>query len=94
MAAEERNSLLAPMLLVAALTGMRRGELCALRWSDVRLDTAQLEVARSVVVIDGGVAEKSTKTDRVRHVALDDVARDVVVRRFDQVTALARAVGA
>jgi integrase len=32
-AAEERYPWLAPMLLVAALTGMRRGELCALRWS-------------------------------------------------------------
>ena len=66
--AERRDPRLAPLLMLAALTGMRRGELCALRWSDVNLD-----VARSVVVAPGGLAEKSTKTDRSRKVALDPV---------------------
>ena len=33
----------------------------------------QLEVSRSLVVVSGGLAEKSTKTDRARQVALDDV---------------------
>jgi integrase len=34
-AAERRDPRLAPLLVLAALTGMRRGELCALRWSDI-----------------------------------------------------------
>jgi integrase len=73
VAAEERDPRLAPLLMLAALTGMRRGELCALRWSDVHLETGQLDVSRSVVVVPGGLAEKSTKTDRGRIVALDEV---------------------
>ena len=72
-AAEERDPCLAPLLMLAALTGMRRGELCALRWSDVDLERGELEVSRSVVVAVGGLAQKSTKTDRFRQVALDEV---------------------
>jgi integrase len=71
--AERRDPRLAPMLMLAALTGMRRGELCALRWSDVDLDAHTIHVARSVVVVPNGLAEKSTKTDRSRSVALDPV---------------------
>jgi integrase len=55
--AEKRDPRLAPLLMLAALTGMRRGELCALRWTDVDLETGQLDVSRSVVVVPGGRAE-------------------------------------
>ena len=71
--AERRDPRLGPLLMLAALTGMRRGDLCALRWSDVNLDLGVLDVARSVVVARSGLAEKSTKTDRSRKVALDPV---------------------
>ena len=71
--AERRDPRLAPLLMLVALTGMRRGQLYALRWSDVNLDLGVLDVARSVVVAPGGIAEKSTKTDRSRKVALDPV---------------------
>ena len=36
--AEERDPRLAALLMLGALTGMRRGELCGLRWSDVNLE--------------------------------------------------------
>jgi integrase len=63
-ATERRGPLLAPMLMLAALIRMRRGELCALRWSDVDLATGTVHVTRSVVVVVNGLAEKTTKTDR------------------------------
>jgi integrase len=72
-AAERRDPRLASLLMLAALTGMRRGELCALRWSDVDLEAGILSVTRSVVVVPEGLAEKTTKTDRCRTVALDPV---------------------
>lgn len=72
-AADRRDPRLAPLLMLAALTGMRRGELCALRWSDVDLDTGTINVTRSVVVVPNGLAEKATKTGRGRIVALDPV---------------------
>ncbi len=72
-AAEARDPRQAPLLMLAALTGMRRGELCALRWDAVDLDKGVLEVAGSVVVVPGGLAVKSTKTGRSRRVSLDTV---------------------
>jgi len=83
--AEKRDPKLAPLLMLAALTGMRRGELCALRWSDVDLELGTLEVSRSVVVVVGGVAEKTTKTDRSRTVALDAVGVALMKRQQEQV---------
>jgi integrase len=54
------------LCMLSVLTGMRRGALCVLRWSDVNLD-----ITRSLFLAPGGLAEKSTKTDRSRKVALD-----------------------
>jgi integrase len=85
-AAERRDARLAPMLMLAALTGMRRGELCALRWSDVDLETGIVNVARSVAVVPSGLAEKSTKTDRVRSVALDPVGVAVLLQHRARTT--------
>lgn len=79
-AAEIRDPRLAPLLMLAALTGMRRGELCALRWTDVDLERCELDVSRSVVVVPGGIAEKGTKTDRGRTVALDEVGMALLAR--------------
>jgi len=65
---------------------MRRGELCALRWSDVDFELGTLDVSRSVVVVVGGVAEKTTKTDRSRKVALDIVGLTLLKHHQEQAT--------
>jgi integrase len=78
--AERRDPRLAPLLMLAALTGMRRGELCALRWSDVDLNVGTIDVTKSLVVAPGGLVEKSTKTNRGRLVALDPVGVAVLTR--------------
>ena len=73
-AAERRDPRLAPLLMLAALTGMRRGELCALRWSDIDFLAGILTVNHSVVVAPKGLVVKATKSNRDRIVALDQVA--------------------
>jgi len=88
--AEERDPDLASLLMFAALTGMRRGELCGLRWSDVDFELARIEVARSVVVVVGGVQDKSTKTNRSRYVALDPVGVSLLTGRLEETRAAAR----
>lgn len=50
----------------------RRGELCALRWSDFDLADGEVVIARSIVMGEGKVYEKGTKTNRARRVALDE----------------------
>ena len=44
----QRSEALYPFLALAAATGMRRGELLALRWRDVDFDTGVLHVRRSL----------------------------------------------
>lgn len=57
--------------LLAVTTGLRRGELLALRWSDVDLESASLRVARSAEAREGRVSFKEPKTPgSVRTVAL------------------------
>ena len=91
--AEDRDPRLAPLLMLAALTGMRRGELCALRWTDLDLTLGIVEVSRSVVVVPGGLAEKTTKTDRSRKLALDPVGIALLTEWQAQVVAWAEKAG-
>lgn len=55
-------------LIVAANTGARRGEICALRWCDVDLDDRVLTIARSVSKGSGGgaVVRQTPSGDRTR----------------------------
>jgi len=59
---------------VAAYTSLRRGELCALQWSDLDLDRGTLAVSRSIGKgLHGGLSEKAPKSDSGRRVVeLDD----------------------
>ena len=93
--AEASEPTLAALLLLAALTGARRGELCALRWSEhVDWDARTLRIARSVYeTAGGGWGEKPTKTHQVRRVGLDDLALAILRRHRDQVAALALELG-
>lgn len=63
---------LAALWVLAATTGMRRGELCGLRWDDVDLDAGVLTVRRARIVVDGQAVEGAPKTNAgVRTVVLD-----------------------
>ncbi|MBM2711678.1 site-specific integrase [Mesorhizobium caraganae] len=53
-------------VLMAASTGMRRGEVLALRWKDIDLDRATLQVVQVVEETKAGIAIKEPKTDRSR----------------------------
>ncbi|HUZ34140.1 MAG TPA: site-specific integrase [Xanthobacteraceae bacterium] len=53
-------------VLVAVTTGMRRGELLALRWSDIDLKAASLTVNQSLERIKGKFEFKSPKTKTSR----------------------------
>lgn len=62
-----KGSRLETLLVVALATGMRRGELLALRWSDVHFETMSLHVQRTVYRVKGvGYVESEPKTNRSR----------------------------
>jgi integrase len=91
VAAEKVEPGLAVLLLLAALTGCRRGELCALRWSDVDFKAGTLTIARSVYeTAGGGWGEKGTKSHQVRKIGLDDLALEALRRHRDATRATAR----
>ncbi|MGH8988720.1 MAG: tyrosine-type recombinase/integrase [Acidimicrobiales bacterium] len=91
--AETRDPRQAPLLVLAALTGMRRGELCALRWSDVDLERGVIDVSRSVAVVSGGITEKGTKTHQARRVALDPVGVGLLTQHRARATSWAEQAG-
>ena len=62
----------AVLLWLAATTGARRGELCALRWSNVDLAAGELVIVRNLIVRGGQLVEKDTKTHAARRIALSD----------------------
>lgn len=53
---------LPPMVATALYTGARRGELCGLRWTDVRFDLMRIEIQRSYA--------RSTKSGKPRVIPL------------------------
>lgn len=57
--------------VMAATTGMRRGELLGLRWDDVDLDAGQVSVRRALVAAGYDVHEGEPKSGRARTVAVD-----------------------
>jgi len=69
----------APLWLLAAATGMRRGELLALRWSDVDLDAGVARVERSVTQVAQVLNYTTPKNHERRDVTLD--ARTVATLR-------------
>jgi integrase len=69
------------LIAFAALTGMRRGEICALRWTDIHADV--IVVARSLVKIKGETHEGTTKTHQVRRIALDPLANGLLTAQLN-----------
>ncbi len=55
-----------PILRVAALTGLRRSELCGLRWQDVDLTGLKLVVRQAITTADHAPVAGDTKTSRSR----------------------------
>ena len=62
-------------VLIALATGMRRGEIVALRWKNVDLDQGVVRVVGSLEQTrKGGIRFKATKTDKARAVTLPKFA--------------------
>ena len=73
LTAARETRLYVPILLAVA-TGMRRGEILALRWDALDLEAGTLSVSRSLEQTAGNLNFKAPKTDRSR--------RTVVLPRF------------
>jgi integrase len=65
-----RNNRLFPAVLLAALCGLRRGEIAALRWIQVDLNAGSIAIVQSAEQTGTVVRYKEPKTGRARTVAL------------------------
>jgi integrase len=58
-------------LRVAAASGARRGEVCALRWRNLDTQSGTITLGSAIIEVEGGLAEKDTKTHASRRIAID-----------------------
>ena len=84
----------ARLIFVAATTGMRRGELCALRFGDIDWDRQLIVVSRSVVDLTNRPLEEGpTKNRSLRRLAIDAATLDVLDEQRRVIEDRASAVG-
>jgi integrase len=76
-----------PLLATAAMTGMRRGELCGLGWDNVDIEARTLEVVRNLTITNRVLLIGEPKTRRSRRsIDIDARTADVLkARRIQQV---------
>jgi integrase len=87
------DEILGLFLWLKVITGARRGELCALRWDDVRWSDSELRICRNYVVRPGYRAIKETKTHQRRWLALDDATMEMLDERWRRCQKLAEQLG-
>lgn len=80
----------AVLLRVAAATGARRGELCALRWSDIDLTAPRVTIRRAVVAIGAEIVVKAPKTHANRRVSIDLATAGLVRAHWGRMVERAR----
>jgi integrase len=69
--AHVKGARLGAMWRLAAMTGMRRGEVLGLRWCDLDLDRARLSVRQAVVAVGYEVVHSTPKSHSARVIDLD-----------------------
>lgn len=80
-------------LHIAASTGARRGEICALRWNNLNLESGTLAIERAIIEVKGGIFEKDTKTHASRRIKLDPVTLEVFEDQHYLMSSRAASVG-
>ena len=70
-----------PFVTLALATGARRGELCALSWSDVDFENQTLTIAKSLSQTKDHLELKGTKTGSIRRLGLSRLALEALSRQ-------------
>ncbi|WP_433291504.1 tyrosine-type recombinase/integrase [Pseudonocardia sp. CA-142604] len=81
------------LVWVVMVTGLRRGELCSVRWRDLDLDAGVLRLERSIAQRSGVTWEKDTKSHQQRRIALDGETVGLFREHRSRFEARAEAVG-
>jgi integrase len=92
-AAYDLNPELGHFFHLAATSGARRGELCALRWPNVDLIKGTIFIEHAIIEAAGGVYEKDTKTHASRRVKLDPDTVEVLEAQYEIARERAAVIG-
>ncbi len=84
---------LALYVWLVAITGVRRGELCAVQIADIDLSNGVVHIAFNYVVKAGQKLRKDTKTHQERYIAIDPVTCALIRETLDETTTALAAVG-
>lgn len=63
---------------LALATGMRRGELCALKWEHIDWEHGYIEVKKAIAYLGNKMEEKSTKSGKSRSIAVSENILDML----------------
>jgi integrase len=88
-----QNPVWATFLWLTMVSGCRRGEMCALRWTDLDLIRGIMTVQRSYAQTANGNFEKATKTRQKRRVTLDAHTVELLTAYRTQVESDCAALG-
>lgn len=92
LAERSRAPEMASIIFFAAITGMRRGEICALRWHRIEWERGEVQVGHAIWQVLKEIGEKDTKTHQVRSIGIGDVG--VALLRARQARAIEAAAAA
>jgi integrase len=84
---------LGPIILFGMLTGMRRGEICGIQWSDIDWQSSRVTVRRAVWQVRSTWGIKDPKTHQVRTISLDPVCYSLLTARKARADDEAKAAG-
>jgi integrase len=85
--ARRTHPVLALYLWLVAITGARRGELCALRVGDIDLEKGIVHIAFNYAVVGGRRVRQDTKTHQDRYLAIDPVTCAMLREHLDAICA-------
>jgi hypothetical protein len=72
-------------LLLESMSGLRRGELLALRWEDIDLEKKVIHVHRNRVYAGGKVYEKHPKTESsIRDITFGDRMKEAMAEEYQR----------
>jgi len=74
-AAQEFDPRISAILRLIVATGMRRGEACAIRWSDCDLETGVIRIDESIISNNGAMTKSPKTRASIRRVAIDEGTR-------------------
>lgn len=91
--AKERDEIFWMATLLAILTAARRGEYCALKWSDIDADNGVVRIRRSLYRVKSERGEKTTKGRRERWVPINDELAVILITWRERCEAIATEKG-